>query len=114
LVHVEPPPLVSGSVPEEGHRWHKNYRRAAVEGLSSLAKRIRRIYQACQAVCLVGEPAEQVAWLAQLLKADLFITARNHPSYLGRLFRLSQAPKILHLAPCPVLVYHEKRQASLA
>jgi nucleotide-binding universal stress UspA family protein len=36
----------------------------------------------------------------------VIITASHHPSFLARLLNLDQAPKIMHRAPCPVLVYH--------
>jgi nucleotide-binding universal stress UspA family protein len=54
-----------------------------------------------------GDPAEQVALLAQDLDADLIITASHNPGFLTRLFGWDQAPRILQRAHCPVLVYHE-------
>src|SRR5206468_12334518 len=60
LVHVEPPEPMSGSIPEEGCSCRKRRSRTAEERLSRLAKRIRKIYPDCQAVCLAGEPAERV------------------------------------------------------
>jgi nucleotide-binding universal stress UspA family protein len=42
--------------------------------------------------------------------ADLIVTASHHPTFLRRLFNLDKAPRIMHRAPCPVLVYHEKNQ----
>jgi type I site-specific restriction-modification system R (restriction) subunit len=45
--------------------------------------------------------------------ADLIITASHRPSLLARLLNLDQAPKIMHRAPCPVLVYHEEHQTRI-
>ena len=105
LVHVVPAEPISESV-SEGHC------KVADEALSRLAKTVRRIYPDCEAVCLLGEPAERVAWLAHVLNADLIVTGSHHPSYLRRFFHLDQTHKVLNRALCPVLVYHEKRQSS--
>jgi nucleotide-binding universal stress UspA family protein len=76
--------------------------------LDRLTEQVRRLVPVCESVFLVGEPAEQISALARDVNADLIVTASHHPSFLGRLFNLDKAPKIMHQAPCPVLVYHEK------
>jgi hypothetical protein len=53
----------------------------------------------------VGDPAERVAWLARTLNADLIVVGSRHVHLLGRLLGLDQATKVVHRAPCPVLVY---------
>ena len=65
-------------------------------------------YPECVGRFVLGEPADEAAWLAHELKADLIITASHHPDFLARLFNLDQAPQMMHGAPCPVLVYHEE------
>jgi nucleotide-binding universal stress UspA family protein len=76
--------------------------------LEDLAGQGHKIVPVCESVFLEGEAAEQIAALARDVDADLIVTASHHPKFLGRLFNLDQAPKIMHQAPCPVLVYHEK------
>jgi nucleotide-binding universal stress UspA family protein len=76
--------------------------------LDELVQQARRDVPVCESVFVEGEPAEQISALARDVAADLIITASHHPSFLGRLFNLDKAPKIMHQAPCPVLVYHEK------
>jgi universal stress protein F len=76
--------------------------------LDELVEQAWRDVPVCESVFLEGEPAEQISALARDVDADLIITASHHPSFLGRLFNLDKAPKIMHQAPCPVLVYHEK------
>jgi nucleotide-binding universal stress UspA family protein len=105
LVHVVPAQSVSESVSEEDCK-------VANETLSRLAETVRRIYPDCEAVCLLGEPAERVAWLAHVLNADLIVTGSHHPSALRRFFHLDQTHKVLNRALCPVLVYHEKCQST--
>jgi nucleotide-binding universal stress UspA family protein len=75
--------------------------------LGELLEKIRQNYPNCDMRFRKGDPAEQVALLAQDLDADLIITASHNPGFLTRLFGWDQAPRILHRAHCPVLVYHE-------
>lgn len=88
-------------------------RHDAQAALSRLTATLRERYPACEAAFLLGDPAEQVAGLAHDLHADLIVTASHHPSFLARLLNLDQAPKIMHRAPCPVLVYHEDNQTRI-
>jgi nucleotide-binding universal stress UspA family protein len=76
--------------------------------LDALAEQVQKLVPVCESVFLEGDPVEQIATLAQDIDADLIVTASHHPSFLGRLFNLDKAPQIMHRAPCPVLVYHEK------
>ena len=73
--------------------------------LGELAQKVKPSGLMCKAVFLVGDPAEQIARWARKVDADLIITGSNGPTFLGRLFNLAKAPRIMHRAPCPVLVY---------
>jgi universal stress protein F len=106
LVHVYPVDQVNDFAGEAGYEADEGQRQAAERALADLAETLRESYQPCEAAFLVGEPAAQVASVASDLGADLIITASHHPSVLGQLFRRDQAPKIVHRAPCSVLVYH--------
>ena len=107
LVHVCPMEPANRFVTDEGRTAAEWGYKAAQQALNGLAQRIRETYPDCETVVLAGEPAAQVAWLARTLKADLIIVGGSQPGFLGRLFGLDQAPKIVHRAPCPVLVYRE-------
>ena len=74
--------------------------------LSELAQKVKPSGSMCKAVFLLGDPAEQIARWARQADADLIITGSNQPTFLGRLF-LAKAPRIMHRAPCPVLVYSQ-------
>jgi nucleotide-binding universal stress UspA family protein len=76
--------------------------------LDELAERMQGLVPECDSVFLMGEPAERISALARDVHADLIVTASHHPGFLARLFTLDEAPKIMHRAPCPVLVYHDK------
>lgn len=76
--------------------------------LEELALKVKTPGLVCKSAFLVGNPVEQITTLARDIRADLIVTASHHPTFLGRLLNLDKAPKIMHRAPCPVLVYHEK------
>jgi nucleotide-binding universal stress UspA family protein len=76
--------------------------------LDQLTEQVRQLVPLCESVYLEGEPAKQILALARDLDADLIIIASHHPTFLARLFNLDKAPKIMHRARCPVLVYHQE------
>jgi len=82
-------------------------RHTAERKLGELVEKVRETYPNCDMWFRTGDPAEQITILAQDLDADLIITASHHPGFLTRLFGWDQAPRILHRAHCPVLVYHQ-------
>ena len=107
LVHVSSPERANELTGDKGDRFSEP---AVVpeEELERLEKKIRRTHPSCSAHVCVGDPADKVALMAEILHADLIVTASHHPGFLARLFGLDQAPRIVHQAPCPVLVYQEK------
>ncbi|MBV9273281.1 MAG: universal stress protein [Verrucomicrobia bacterium] len=108
LVHVLTPEPITEFTTQEVHEHFEEERRETEKKLESLAEKVREMYPDCEMELRIGDPAEQVTLVAVDTKADLIITASHHPGFLGRLFGLDQAPRILHRARCPVLVYHEE------
>jgi universal stress protein A len=108
LIHVYEPVQMNEFITEEGFRVLDHEEQVVQQALTKLSKRLQKTYPACTEKFVIGEPAHEVALAARELDANLIITASHHPSFLGRLFGLDLAPKIMHRAPCPVLVYHEK------
>jgi nucleotide-binding universal stress UspA family protein len=110
LVYVHAPPELRIEFSAENfHEYLEEERREAERQLRNLCEKVRRIYPNCGFEFRVGNPASEVSQLARTLGADLIITASHHTSFLGDLFNLDQAPKIMHRAPCSVLVYHDDR-----
>jgi nucleotide-binding universal stress UspA family protein len=109
LVHVCPLVPVDGfGMSQEVSTALGLQRESAQEALSVLAQRIRESCPDCQMTVLVGDPVEEVASLARSLNADLIVIgSRNQAGFLGRLFTPDQKRKIIHRAPCPVLIYQE-------
>ncbi|MBV9876029.1 MAG: universal stress protein [Verrucomicrobia bacterium] len=108
LVHAFAPERITEFTTEEIHESYRQELEATERDLGKLADVVRETYPDCDFEFRVGDPAEQVNVVAKDLKADLIITASHHPDFLSRLFGTDQAPRILHRAQCPVLVYHER------
>lgn len=108
LVHVFAPEPITEFTTQEAHETFEEERRATGKKLKTLVVKIHETYADCDMELRIGDPAEQVTLAALDTNADLVITASHHPSFLARLFGLDQAPRILHRARCPVLVYHEE------
>jgi nucleotide-binding universal stress UspA family protein len=108
LVHVFAPEPITEFTTQEVHERFEEEQRETEQKLENLVEKIRETYPDCGMELRIGDPAEQVTLVAVDTKADLIITASHHPGFLGRLFGLDQAPRILHRAGCPVLVYHEE------
>jgi nucleotide-binding universal stress UspA family protein len=106
LAYVHPPENMYNFVnhggydlvdPEQGHQRH---------ALVSLTEAVARSYPFCSHAFLVGDPADEVVSFARDMGADLIIAASHHPTFLASLLHLDQAPKVIHRAHCPVLVFH--------
>lgn len=101
--------LVHVCSPEAGatHRKGNGFDRSAFfpqEQLENLARKIRKTYPNCSAHLCVGDPAEKIAQMADILRADLILVGNRQPNSLGRLFGLDEVIRIEHEAPCPVLI----------
>jgi universal stress protein F len=107
LVHVFAPERITEFTTQEVHESFEEEQRETQRKLRALVDSLREGYPDCDMEFRIGDPAEEVTKFAGETKADLIITASHHPGFLGRLFGLDQAPRILHRAGCPVLVYHE-------
>ena len=107
LVHALAPEPITEFTTQEFHESFVKDQRESQKKLASLVEEIRQTCPACDMEIRFGDPAEQVTRAALDRNADLIVTASHHPSFLGRLLGLDQAPRILHRANCPVLVYHE-------
>jgi universal stress protein A len=108
LVYVYEPVPVYGYASEYTYALNQDKREDLQKRLDQLTQKVTKLGGICDAVILVGNPAKQIAVLARDIDADLIVTASHHPTLLARLFNLDKAPHIMHRAPCPVLVYHEK------
>jgi nucleotide-binding universal stress UspA family protein len=76
------------------------------EDLGNLVKKVRKAYPSCTGYLVIGDPADKIVLMAETLRADLIVTGSYHQRFVGQLLGLDQPSRIVHEAPCPVLVYH--------
>jgi len=107
LIHVYVPPSAVEFGSEDMYRLLAEGRRDAERRLTNLTSQIRAKYPDCQSLLTTGEPAEQVARAAAMMSADLIVVGRHHHTLFGHFLKLDQAPKIIHRAACPVLVWED-------
>ena len=108
LVHVFQPEALFEFPNEYSYQLVEQQRRDYEMRLVDLTEAVHDMRVGCESALLTGDPAERVGEFARDLGVDLIITASHHPKFLTRLFNLDKAPQIMHRAPCPVLVYHER------
>ena len=108
LVHVFAPEPITEFTSEQAQEAFGEGRRRTVWKLAKLMEEVRRTGVECGDDFRVGDPAEEVAQAAQNECADLIITASHRPGLLACAVGWEQAPRIMHRAKCPVLVYQER------
>lgn len=105
LLHVHPPiPLgrVQAHIGEE--TLHAYYREESLATLQPAQQRLDAAQRFHTTHVHVGQPAEVIARLAGELAADLVVMgAHGRGGMLGAVMG-SVATRVLHLAPCPVLL----------
>ena len=111
LVHVSSPEETAEATDKKDDRFEEPMF-VSQERLENLAKEVRKTYPSCSAHLCVGDPADQVALMADILSVDLILVGSHHPKLLGRLLGLDQTERIMHEAPCPVLAYSSNTSLS--
>jgi nucleotide-binding universal stress UspA family protein len=106
LIHVYTPPTSAEFGMQDTSLLEKD-REDTERRLSALVDRVRRDYSKCEYLLRTGDPSEQVSSAAAIVGADLIVTAGHHQTVVGHLLNLDQAPKIVHRARCPVLVWRD-------
>ncbi|MBV8378736.1 MAG: universal stress protein, partial [Verrucomicrobia bacterium] len=109
VVHVYEPVPVCEYANETTFTLLEEERGKLKKLLEELTLKVRTPGLVCEPAFLVGNPVQQIIRFACDIQADLIVTASHHRTFLGRLLNLDKAPQIMHRAPCPVLVYHEKK-----
>jgi nucleotide-binding universal stress UspA family protein len=108
LIHVYTPPTSTEFGMQDTYSLLEQDREDAQRRLAALADQVRRDYPKCEYLLRTGDPSEQITNTANLLGADLIVTACHHQTVVGHLLNLDQAPKIIHRARCPVLVWRDE------
>lgn len=111
LVHVSSPEETAEATDKKDNRFEEPMF-VSQERLENLTKEVRKTYPNCSAHLCVGDPADKIARMADILNVDLILVGSHHPKLLGRLLGLDQSERIMHHAPCPVLAYSSKPSRS--
>jgi universal stress protein A len=107
VIHVYAPPAATEFGAQDMYQLLEKDREDVERRLASLVDQVRANYPKCESLLPTGDPSEQVARAASLVGANLIVVGRHHQTFLGRLLNLDQAPKIVHRAACPVLVWED-------
>ena len=87
--------------------WH-NMEQTAQEMMDTFVKKYVRQYKKNTVHILPGLPAAQIILLAKKEKVDLIVMGTHGRSGWQRFVLGSVADRVLHNAPCPVLIVPEK------
>ncbi len=105
LVHVHPPIPIGRVQAHIGHDTLERYYREEAEAELTAAKaRLAAAGLAFTPHIHVGQPAEVIAGLAAELDVDLIVIGSHGRGAMAALVAGSVAARVLHLAPCPVLM----------
>jgi nucleotide-binding universal stress UspA family protein len=105
VVHVFSPSTVAEFGRAADHQSLKDDQQEAEKRLSALTAKVHAFYPRTAYILRVGDPSEQIIQAAAVAGADLIVTARHEQTVIGRLLNLNEAPKLIHWATCPVLVW---------
>ena len=105
LVHVHPPIPIGRVQAHIGHDTLERYYREEAEARTDRGQGLaRRRRPGLHAAYPVGQPAEVIAGLAAELDVDLIVIGSHGRGAMAALVAGSVAARVLHLAPCPVLM----------
>ena len=97
------PPLVFAASSEPTDVILENHRRQAEAQLHSYAREHLEGLKV-ETVVLQGFPHEAIVEVARARGGDLIVVGSHGHGFMGRVLMGSTAERILHIAPCPVLV----------
>jgi universal stress protein A len=108
LVHVHDPVPLYEYASETTCTVLDEQREDLQKMLNELTQQVQKLGLVCRSVFLDGNPAERISALASDIDADLIVTGNRPSTFLECLFAQHAPPQIMHRAPCPVLIYHQK------
>ena len=92
-------------VPEPGHLQQNKYR--AELRLLALYDVIRAQHRNTEPLFRCGEPRADIPAIAKILGVDLIVMSTHDSGWLRHVVEGSDAEKVIHQAPCPVLIVRE-------
>jgi nucleotide-binding universal stress UspA family protein len=108
ILHVYTSPDISESgADSDAARRFRRQQKPAEELLNGIWEEVRARHVPCDTVFEWGQPNDLILAAARNLAADLIVLSTHDFHWLQRFLSGSDAEKILHRAPCPVLIVHE-------
>jgi nucleotide-binding universal stress UspA family protein len=105
LLHVQPPIPIGRALAHVGKETlHSHYMEESREHLLGAQQRLDAANRPHTTHVHVGQAAEVIARLAGELNCDLIVMGSHGRTGLAGLIMGSVASRVLHLAPCPVLL----------
>ena len=105
LLHVQPPIPIGRALAHVGKETlHSHYMEESREHLLGAQQRLDAANRFHTTHVHVGQAAEVIARLADELKCDLIVMGSHGRGGIAGLIMGSVASRVLHLAPCPVLL----------
>ena len=77
--------------------------------LNLIAEEARKRYPDCDTEFRDGEPCQEIVNMARERNIDLIVISTHHYNWLTRLAYGCDSERILHHAPCPVLIMKEHK-----
>jgi nucleotide-binding universal stress UspA family protein len=96
----------SGVDSEEVRRFRRQ-QKPAEELLNRIWEEVRARHVPCATIFEWGQPNDLILAAARNLAVDLIVLSTHDYRWLERFLLKSDAEKILHRAPCPVLIVRE-------
>jgi len=103
VVDARLPPLILDGSSEPAEVILENHRRNAERKLEAYAREHLEGL-AAETMVLQGFPHEAIVEVARAREADVIVVGTHGLGFMGRMLMGSTAERILHSAPCPVLV----------
>lgn len=82
----------------------KRQQKAAAEKLARVAAKVMKSHPKCRTEVQFGVPYQIIVGLARKIRADIIVMGTRGHSILHDLLIGSVAERVIHRAPCPVLV----------
>jgi nucleotide-binding universal stress UspA family protein len=98
------PALILAASSETTDATVEKYRARAEQTLAAYVEEHLADHDNVDSVVLTGSPHEAVVELARKAKTDLIVVGTHGHGFVGHVLMGSTAERILHQAPCPVLV----------
>jgi nucleotide-binding universal stress UspA family protein len=105
--HLEPPVRAYFGYAQEAARTQRHEDARLARVLAESAAAVKSAGIACEVVMASGAVADEICAVARRRDARLIVIGSHNRGHVGRAVNGSVSDRVLHAAPCPVLVVRE-------